>query len=128
MLRHKNYPKPLFLNVLLHLSIELGNRRSQSSLQSYKITSHLNNLFRTLFQAEVHQNVIFFPGTIIATLTRKSKSMELLTKEEMITYHKGNNIPTSHIQLHDPDSVTAAVSIFRVSIDNYNMGLTSQLF
>ncbi|XP_063628072.1 myosin-I heavy chain [Cydia splendana] len=52
-------------------------------------------------------------GTIIATLTRKSKSMELLTKEEMITYHKGNNIPTSHIQLHDPDSVTAAVNIFR---------------
>ncbi|XP_048486059.1 myosin-I heavy chain [Plutella xylostella] len=52
-------------------------------------------------------------GTIIATLTRKSKSMELLTKEEMVVYHKGNNIPTSHIQLHDPDSVSAAVSIFR---------------
>ncbi|XP_064073891.1 myosin-I heavy chain [Vanessa tameamea] len=52
-------------------------------------------------------------GTIMATLTRKSKSMELLTKGEMITYHKGNNIPTSHIQLHDPDSVTAAVNIFR---------------
>ncbi|VVD01015.1 unnamed protein product [Leptidea sinapis] len=54
-------------------------------------------------------------GTIIATLTRKSKSMELLTKGEMITYHKGNNIPTSHIQLHDPDCVTAAVNIFRPS-------------
>lgn len=54
----------------------------------------------------------------MATLTRKSKSMELLTKEEMITYHKGNNIPTSHIQLHDPDSVTAAVNIFRVIIYN----------
>lgn len=53
----------------------------------------------------------------MATLTRKSKSMELLTKEEMITYHKGNNIPTSHIQLHDPDSVTAAVNIFRVRND-----------
>ncbi|GBP24386.1 Myosin-I heavy chain [Eumeta japonica] len=52
-------------------------------------------------------------GTIIATLTRKSKSMELLTKEEMVIYHKGNNIPTSHIQLHDPDSVTTAVNIFR---------------
>lgn len=52
-------------------------------------------------------------GTIMATLTRKSKSMELLTKEEMVTYHKGNNIPTSHIQLHDPDSVTTAVNIFR---------------
>ncbi|XP_059053404.1 myosin-I heavy chain [Achroia grisella] len=52
-------------------------------------------------------------GTIMATLTRKSKSMEVLTKEEMITYHKGNNIPTSHIQLHDPDSITAAVNIFR---------------
>ncbi|KAL0868999.1 hypothetical protein ABMA27_007320 [Loxostege sticticalis] len=52
-------------------------------------------------------------GTIMATLTRKSKSMEVLTKEEMITYYKGNSIPTSHIQLHDPDSVTAAVNIFR---------------
>ncbi|XP_028166875.1 myosin-I heavy chain [Ostrinia furnacalis] len=52
-------------------------------------------------------------GTIMATLTRKSKSMEVLTKEEMITYYKGSSIPTSHIQLHDPDSVTAAVNIFR---------------
>ncbi|KAM3960478.1 LOW QUALITY PROTEIN: unconventional myosin 81F [Aphomia sociella] len=52
-------------------------------------------------------------GTIMATLTRKSKSMEVLTKEEMITYHKGSNIPTSHIQLHDPDSITAAINIFR---------------
>lgn len=60
-------------------------------------------------------NLKFVSGTIMATLTRKSKSMELLTKEEMITYHKGNNIPTSHIQLHDPESVTAAVNIFRVS-------------
>lgn len=41
--------------------------------------------------------------------------MEILTKEEMIVYHKGNNIPTSHIQLHDPDSVTAAVNLFRVN-------------
>ncbi|CAH0678939.1 unnamed protein product [Chilo suppressalis] len=52
-------------------------------------------------------------GTIMATLTRKSKSMEMLTKEEMITYYKGNSIPTSHIQLHDPESVTAAVNMFR---------------
>ncbi|XP_024082673.1 unconventional myosin-VIIa [Cimex lectularius] len=52
-------------------------------------------------------------GTIIATLTRKSKSIELMPKYEMVTYYKGSSIPTSHIQMFDPDNVNVACSTFR---------------
>ncbi|BES90755.1 MYSc [Nesidiocoris tenuis] len=52
-------------------------------------------------------------GTIIATLTRKSKSIEVMPKYEMVTYYKGNSIPTSHIQMYDPDNINTACTIFR---------------
>ncbi|XP_052123144.1 myosin-I heavy chain isoform X1 [Frankliniella occidentalis] len=52
-------------------------------------------------------------GTIIATLTRKRKSMEIMPKYEMVTYYRGNTIPTSHIHLYDPENVNVACSIFR---------------
>ncbi|CAG9820976.1 unnamed protein product [Phaedon cochleariae] len=52
-------------------------------------------------------------GTIIATLTRKRQSSELIPKYEMVTYYKGNTIPNSHIHLYDPDNVNVACSIFR---------------
>lgn len=55
-------------------------------------------------------------GTIIATLTRKSKSIELMPKYEMVTYYKGSSIPTSHIQLYDPDNISVACNIFRVNL------------
>lgn len=32
----------------------------------------------------------------------------------MVTYYKGPTIPTSHIQLYDPDNVSVACNIFRV--------------
>lgn len=54
-------------------------------------------------------------GTIIATLTRKSKSVETMPKYEMVTYYKGSSIPNSHVHMYDPDNVTVACSIFRVS-------------
>lgn len=34
---------------------------------------------------------------------------------EMVSFHRGSTIPTSHIHMYDPDNVTVAVSIFRVS-------------
>ncbi|XP_073998839.1 unconventional myosin 81F [Rhodnius prolixus] len=52
-------------------------------------------------------------GTIIATLTRKNKVTEMMPKYEMVTYYKGSTIPTSHIQMYDPDNVNMACSIFR---------------
>ncbi|KAL1129897.1 hypothetical protein AAG570_012841 [Ranatra chinensis] len=52
-------------------------------------------------------------GTIIATLTRKSKSVELMPKYEMVTYYKGSTIPNSHIHMYDPDNINVACTIFR---------------
>lgn len=53
-------------------------------------------------------------GTIMATLTRKGKkSVDLVPKYEMITYYRGNNIPSSHIHMYDPENVQIACNIFR---------------
>ncbi|XP_077271011.1 unconventional myosin 81F isoform X1 [Temnothorax americanus] len=54
-------------------------------------------------------------GTIMATLTRKSrgKSIEFIPKYEMVTYYKGSSIPNSHIHMYDPDNVNVACSVFR---------------
>ncbi|XP_039281618.1 myosin-VIIa [Nilaparvata lugens] len=52
-------------------------------------------------------------GTIIATLTRKSKIVETMPKYEMVTYYRGSSIPNSHILLYDPDNISIACSIFR---------------
>jgi len=57
-------------------------------------------------------------GTIMATLTRKSrgKSIEFIPKYEMVTYYKGSSIPNSHIHMYDPDNVNVACSVFRVRL------------
>lgn len=60
--------------------------------------------------------VYLFSGTIIATLTRKSKSVETMPKYEMVTYYKGSTIPNSHIHMYDPDNISIACSVFRVCI------------
>lgn len=55
-------------------------------------------------------------GTIMATLTRKGrKSVDMVPKYEMITYYRGNSIPSSHIHMYDPENVTVACNIFKVS-------------
>lgn len=54
-------------------------------------------------------------GTIIATLTRKGrKSVDLVPKIEMISYYRGNSIPSSHIHMYDPENISVAVNIFKV--------------
>lgn len=60
-------------------------------------------------------------GTIIATLKRKSKSLEKIPMYEMVSFHRGSTIPTSHIHMYDPDNITIAISIFRVSRLNYTI-------
>ncbi|KAB0803532.1 hypothetical protein PPYR_00502 [Photinus pyralis] len=52
-------------------------------------------------------------GTIMATLTRKRQSAEMIPKYEMVTYYKGNSIPNSHIHMYDPDNVNVACTVFR---------------
>jgi hypothetical protein len=53
-------------------------------------------------------------GTIMATLTRKGrKSVDMVPKYEMITYYRGNSIPSSHIHMYDPENVTIACNIFK---------------
>lgn len=55
-------------------------------------------------------------GTIMATLTRKGrKAMDTVPKYEMITFYRGSSIPTSHIHMYDPENVTFACNIFKVS-------------
>lgn len=55
-------------------------------------------------------------GTIMATLTRKTRkstSLEVIPKYEMVTYYKGSSIPSSHIHMYDPDNVNVACNVFR---------------
>lgn len=53
-------------------------------------------------------------GTIMATLTRKGrKSVDMVPKYEMITYYRGNSIPSSHIHMFDPENVTLSCNIFK---------------
>ena len=61
---------------------------------------------------------VCWTGTIMATLTRKRRSMEIMPKYEMVTYYRGSSIPTSHIHLYDPENVGVACTIFRVSSKN----------
>ena len=51
-------------------------------------------------------------GTIVGTLTR-SKTMEIMPKNEMIKFYKGNSIPNSHIHMYDPENVNLACNIFK---------------
>lgn len=60
-------------------------------------------------------------GTIIATLTRKRQSSEMIPKHEMVSYYKGNSIPNSHIHMYDPDNINVACSIFRVCLQTFYM-------
>lgn len=55
-------------------------------------------------------------GTLMATLTRKRPSTEMIPKYEMLTYYKGTSIPNSHIHMYDPDNVNIACTVFRVKI------------
>lgn len=53
-------------------------------------------------------------GSIMKTLTRKnSKTSDIIPKYEMITYYRGNTIPSSHIHMYDPENIVIACNIFR---------------
>ncbi|KAH8249819.1 hypothetical protein KR038_002247, partial [Drosophila bunnanda] len=52
-------------------------------------------------------------NTLIATLTRKEKKHNLMSKNEMTVFSKSDKIPTSHIHMYDPENVLLACNIFR---------------
>uniref|UniRef100_A0A1A9ZXJ2 Myosin motor domain-containing protein n=1 Tax=Glossina pallidipes TaxID=7398 RepID=A0A1A9ZXJ2_GLOPL len=53
-------------------------------------------------------------GTLIATLTRKNKKPnDLVPKYEMVTFLRGDKIPSSHIHMYDPENVILSCHIFR---------------
>ncbi|XP_065337421.1 myosin-VIIa isoform X3 [Cloeon dipterum] len=78
-----------------------------------------------LEQPDVHHDMVEFAhnyfnsherspeGTIMATLTRNKRASEIMPKYEMVTFYKGNSIPTSHVHMYDPDNVSIACAIFR---------------
>ena len=72
------------------------------------ITNEADRFFRSML-------TISITGTIMATLTRKRKSVDFLPKYEMVTYCRTSSIPTSHIHMYDPDNMITACNIFRVS-------------
>ena len=51
-------------------------------------------------------------GTIVGTIKR-SKTMEILPKSEMLKFYKGSSIPNSHIHMFDPENVNLACTIFK---------------
>ena len=81
---------------------------------------------------EEHHNIVEFAenffndhekspsGTIVGTIKR-SKTMEMLGKEEMVSYYKGNSIPTSHIHMFDPENINLACNIFK-ELNKYAKG------
>lgn len=88
---------------------ELQDKDHSTEEQYHDIVEFAQNYFNTHEKSP--------EGTIIATLTRKSrgKSLEVIPKYEMVTFYKGNTIPNSHIHMYDPDNVNVACNIFRVS-------------
>merc|ERR1711923_511156 len=51
-------------------------------------------------------------GTIVGTIKR-SKTMEILPKSQMLKFYKGSSIPNSHIHMFDPKNVNLACNIFK---------------
>lgn len=109
--------------------VERRKYRVEKKLQEMQQTD-VNERERELARDDVHFDILEFAennfnthertpeGTIIATLTRKGKKpVDLVSKYEMVTYYRGNSIPTSHIHMYDPENVAVACNIFKVNFD-----------
>lgn len=86
---------------------ETQEKEQQSDDTYYDMLEYAENYFNTHEKSP--------EGTLIATLTRKRQSTEMIPKPDMIKYYKGNSIPNSHVHMYDPDNVNIACNVFRVS-------------
>lgn len=135
---HNHQPKSIHQDQQIHLfnghSQEVPNNLEREQRRKFRVEKKLQEFNDTSNEKEMtngeesHHDMVEFAnnyfnshekspeGTIIATLTRKRQSSEMIPKYEMVTFYKGNTIPNSHIHLYDPDNINVACSIFRVSI------------
>ncbi|CAH2001875.1 unnamed protein product [Acanthoscelides obtectus] len=117
---------------------EIANNSEREQRRKFRVEKKLQELNETNEKEannidESHHDLIEFAnkyfnsherspeGTIMATLTRKRQSSEMIPKYEMVIYYKGNTIPNSHIHMYDPDNVNVACSIFR-DLNKYTRG------
>lgn len=110
----------------LEEEIEREQRRKyriEKKLQEFKETKELEKTVEEAYHDILEFAENYFnqherspEGTLMATLTRKTRkstSLEVIPKYEMVTYYKGNTIPSSHIHMYDPDNVNVACTVFR---------------
>lgn len=93
---------------------ELSENSEKETANSEEIYHDMVEFANTYFNSHERSP----EGTIMATLTRKRQSSEMIPKYEMVTYYKGHTIPNSHIHMYDPDNINIACSMFRVSYRN----------
>ncbi|XP_037892230.1 LOW QUALITY PROTEIN: unconventional myosin heavy chain 6-like [Glossina fuscipes] len=97
--------------------------RVKKKLEMHQKTAELP---KDIYSSDVYYDVMEFAenyfnthekssdGTLIATLTRKNKKPnDLVPKYEMVTFLRGDKIPSSHIHMYDPENVILSCHIFR---------------
>lgn len=122
-------------------SVERAERRKHRVEKKLQEMSDVNEREREAIRDDIYYDILEFAenhfnthertpeGTIIATLTRKGrKSVDMVPKYEMITYYRGNSIPSSHIHMYDPENITVACNIFKVSIYLGNKAISMTQF
>ncbi|XP_037950107.1 myosin-VIIa isoform X2 [Teleopsis dalmanni] len=113
-----------------NINVDASGEREQR--RKYRVEKKLQEMQQNLLveQKDSSNNEVYFDilefadnyfntherspeGTLIATLTRKGKKIDALTKSDMISFLKGEKIPSSHIHMYDPENVMIACNIFR---------------
>jgi hypothetical protein len=81
-----------------------GDKENAAAAEEFDLVEFAENFFNDHEKSP--------QGTIVGTLKR-SKTMELLSKSEMVTYYKGTSIPNSHVHMFDPENASMACDIFK---------------
>ena len=92
------------LEKIQEVNEEEAARKEQEREQQHDLVEFAENYFNDHEKSP--------SGTIVGTIKR-SKTMEMLPKSEMLKYYKGSSIPNSHIHMFDPENVNLACNIFK---------------